>query len=92
MHGLNPIKFVIYRGEILLGRVEFHRELLPTGFDPKDVKGGGLASLDKDERIIEVQGKSEDFGYYDNELIHSAKWPKQLAGYTIREIKGPYEV
>lgn len=92
MHVSDPLKFVIYRGELLLGRVRFHRDLLPDGYDPQDVKGGGLASLDNDKKIIEVRGKSEDFGYYDNELIHTVRLPKQLTAYTITEIKGPYEV
>ena len=85
MHELRPIKFIIYQGELLIARVDFHRELLPEEYSKGDVKGGGFAIVNSEERTLEVSGKSEEFGYYDQDLINSVKLPKRLSGFSIIE-------
>lgn len=92
MHELDPIKFILYKGEFLIARVRFHKDMLPEGYDKSDVAGGGFAEMDNDNKVIKVRGKSEDFGYYDNVLIHTCKMPDRLKEYTIEEIKEPDEL
>lgn len=69
MHEMPPQKFVIYDGKLLLGRINFHKDLLPEGYDKSLVKGGGLFDYDLDAEIIYFYGESHDFGPFDAELV-----------------------
>lgn len=54
-------KFVIDgQGRLIMGRVEFHFELL-GGFGKK-CYGGGLYEVDEDEKVVYLSGSSSDFG------------------------------
>jgi len=76
-------KFILYDGEIRLGRVSLHKELLPDGHDLTKVKGGGWFEIDTESKRLILSGKSFDFGPYDQEAAATAKLPKRLEGYEL---------
>jgi len=51
-------KFMIYGDKILIGRVRYHKELLPVDIDYSIVHGGGEFRLDKEAKEIVVWGSS----------------------------------
>jgi hypothetical protein len=55
-------KFLIYDNEILIGRVGFHRELLPLNFKMELIYGGGSWELNHDEKTVKLHGFSQEFG------------------------------
>ncbi len=59
-----PAKFLIYDTEILIGRVGFHRDLLPPNFNMELIYGGGLFTIDNDKKTIVLYGESEQFGVF----------------------------
>ena len=65
-------KFIIYKGEIRLGLVIFHKDLLPESYDKSLVAGGGTFVIDKENESITFSGKSYDFGKFDEELVLTA--------------------
>jgi len=54
-------KFVINDGDLILGQVEFHEELVKDRDRSKTV-GGGRWHFDKDNNTIYFYGDSTDFG------------------------------
>lgn len=52
-------KFIINNGNLVLGNVEFHRELAR---DHKTTKGGGWYHLDKEAKKLYLYSESMDFG------------------------------
>lgn len=78
-------KFVIYKNEIRLGRVEFHRELLPDGYNRVDVYGGGIFIIDTETKTVYLSGSSMDFGHFDRSKIEGATITNpHLQGYKIQ--------
>lgn len=54
-------KFIIdSNGELILGNVDFHFELLPKGH--VGCYGGGLWRIDEENKILLLSGKSIDYG------------------------------
>ena len=64
-------KFMIYDTEIILGKVEFHQDLLPDKFDMSKVYGGGMFTIDNENKKITLYGKSEKFGRFCPERANS---------------------
>lgn len=53
-------KFIIdSNGELILGNVDFHFELLPKGH--VGCYGGGLWRIDEENKILLLSGKSIDY-------------------------------
>lgn len=64
-------KFIVENGDIIIGKVEFHKELVT---DKSKVRGGGLFQLSDDKKTILFFGKSFDFGEpHEEELIEAVK-------------------
>jgi hypothetical protein len=55
-------KFLIYDNEILIGKVGFHRELLPPNFKMELIFGGGSWEINHEEKTINLNGYSQEFG------------------------------
>jgi hypothetical protein len=67
------------RYDFRIGNVEFHRELAEREIE--NVIGGGHWHLDKENKILYLYGKSEDFGRISIEQLRDAK---QNAFYSPR--------
>jgi hypothetical protein len=78
-----PNKFLIYDNEILLGRVEYHKHLLPDNFDMSLIYGGGRFILNYEDRTISLYGESFDFGKFDRELVFQCNLPDKLKDFKI---------
>lgn len=69
-------KFVINNGDLILGQVEYHKELL-KGREIKKTSGGGFWHVDDtrnyfNERTIIFYGTSVDFGSVTREQFNSS--------------------
>lgn len=62
-------KFVINNGNIIFGHVEFHSDLLR---DHKETVGGGWWYLDRENKIMYLYGKSQDYGAVTEEQAKEA--------------------
>jgi len=76
-------KFMIYGDKILIGRVRYHKELLPVDIDYSIVHGGGEFRLNKEAKEIVIWGSSFDFGDFNRELALTADLPKKFEGYRV---------
>lgn len=52
-------KFIIENDNLIIGEVEFHRDLATN---TKDVKGGGWYEFNEETKMFVLYGKSFDFG------------------------------
>ena len=83
-------KFTIYDNEVLIGVVNYHKDLLPKGYDPDKVAGGGMWDSLPEKKEITFFGQSFDFGPFDREALKrgdykfSELWQKKLDGWEIR--------
>jgi hypothetical protein len=64
-------KFMIYDNVIIVGKVEFHQDLLPKDFDMSKVYGGGMFDILNENKKIILYGKSEKFGRFCQERANS---------------------
>lgn len=80
---MKPSKFIIYGNEILLGRVNFHKDLLPEGYNIGIVRGGGLFILNHEDRTIKLYGESFDFGPFNPDVIPNCFLPNKLKDYKV---------
>lgn len=70
-------KWIINRNEddsrydFRLGHVDFHKDLAENQID--NIIGGGYWHLDKENNILYLYGKSEDFGRVSIEQLRNAK-------------------
>ena len=81
-----PLKFIIYDDELLLGRVKFHRNLLPDDFDHRLVYGGGMFELDHENKTVNLFGRSHDFGRFIEARLVGIKPIRGLDGYDVRVV------
>jgi len=81
---MKPQKFIIYGNEILLGRVSYHKELLPDKPNYRLIFGGGLFKIDHEEKTITLYGESMDFGKYCQEKLKECSFPSNLKDYSVR--------
>ena len=58
---LNP-KFIIEGDKLVLGKVVFHKHLVTTKGEHKNIKGGGWFRYDFDNDAFILSGQSVDFG------------------------------
>lgn len=61
---MKPSKFVIYEGKIILGRVDYHKDLLPPNYDVTKIDGGGVFTYCRENKVIVLSGSSHDFGRF----------------------------
>ena len=64
----NP-KWIIEDGELIIGKVAFHKDL---ALDKTKVKGGGWFSFDSKKNTFYLYASSEDFGYAKLEDVKNA--------------------
>ena len=64
---MKPQKFVLYCDKIILGRVSYHKELIPDKPDYSQICGGGMFEIDNDKKSITLYGYSSDFGRFNVE-------------------------
>ncbi len=76
-------KFIIYGDDILMGRVAYHRSLLPDHIDYRLVRGGGLFRISMADKSILFYGESVDFGQFFPTDLFKHKLPRAFEGYTI---------
>lgn len=55
-------KFIINDDDLIIGNVEFHKELLCKTRERNKTVGGGKWNFDREKNIIYFWGKSTDFG------------------------------
>lgn len=67
MYEDRKMKFVIYDGEIHMGKVFFHKDLLPDDYEKSKVFGGGIFEI-RDDTLI-FKGESHDFGKFNEEMV-----------------------
>lgn len=85
-------KFIITNdGTLVFGDVDLHRDLIPHGEDT--CHGGGLWRIDNQRGIIELSGRSFDFGAPEFSYFKRVERPEVLEqlGYPIfyrREFAG----
>lgn len=79
-------KFIIYNNQIILGRVRFHKDLLPDDYDYALTKGGGQFEIDFDNKILKVFDKSFDFGKFDKDIRSFSFKQKKFENFTIEII------
>lgn len=78
-------KFVIDgQGRLIMGRVEFHFELL-GGFG-KPCYGGGLYEVDEEEKVVYLSGSSCDFG--SPRFEHLKELPEEYYPYYAFKYNG----
>lgn len=65
-------KFIINDNEIILGDVEFHKELIVDQQKHKQTIGGGRWFWDEDGKIVYFYSSSTDFGQVTKEQFESA--------------------
>lgn len=75
-------KYIIYDNELIIGRVTYHKELLPDDFDKRKVLGGGSWRNDKVKKIVCFFGESYDFGEATVENFQKALSNSFLCGYS----------
>lgn len=83
-------KFVLYDRKVLIGRVYYHRDLLPPDFDMRLVYGGGFWEINREEKLVTFYGKSEEFGRFGEEALLSFEFPASLREFT-RTIRKDYD-
>ena len=64
-------KFIVYDNKIIIGKVRFHKELLPDDFKYELISGGGEFEIDKEKKIFFIveDSKSFDFGKYPDSIL-----------------------
>jgi hypothetical protein len=62
-------KFIINNGNLVMGHVDFHKELVK---DHSTTKGGGWWEYDKEENIMYLYSRSIDFGQAKREDVIQA--------------------
>jgi len=76
-------KFIIYKDELIIGRVEFHHELVPDNIiDDSKIKGGGFFMINREEKTVMFYGVSTAFGPFCRETLRECELPEKLSGYT----------
>lgn len=75
-------KWIINDGDLILGRVELHEELVGSREKGKTV-GGGRWHYDRDNNIIYFYGASIDFGQVTEEQFNEAWKQPSVEGATI---------
>ena len=89
---MKPQKFMIYDGLIYLGRVNFHKELLPERPDYTRIFGGGMFEIDRENQTIRMYGYSSDFGSFCPQ--RAAELPfddSRLQGFVREVLPTPYD-
>jgi hypothetical protein len=59
-------KFIVEDNHLVIGKCTFHKQLAEN---TADVKGGGLWKWDKEKKVFNLYGSSDDFGYASPEDI-----------------------
>ena len=80
---MKPKKFLIYGNELLLGRVNLHKHLLPDNADYSKIWGGGMFEVDRENKVLKLYGESMDFGRFSEEKLHNIILPSYLNDYVI---------
>ena len=77
-------KFIVYDNKIIVGRVRFHKELLPNNHDRELINGGGLFEIDQENKffIIIESSKSFDFGKYPETILNLDFENEKLNSFT----------
>jgi hypothetical protein len=83
-------KFIVIDGEIRIGKVSFHRDLLKTSDDRNLVRGGGEWSMSSKKKTLYVWGRSHQFGGFNPDTVVHAKLPAALAEYVVAVVGGKY--
>lgn len=65
-------KFIVYDNKIIVGKVRFHKELLPDNHNPELINGGGLFEIDPKQEFFFIleDSKSFDFGKYPDSILN----------------------
>lgn len=78
-------KFVVADGHFkMASAIDFHRELVT---DHKTCRGGGRWEIDKENKVLYLWGKSEDFGAISRDEITrylSEAFLPRISGYAVR--------
>lgn len=80
-------KFIINNGELILGDVKFHCDLIPYNSINNDVVGGGFWEITGD--VIRFYGCSTEFGCTNIEEFENSHKPPSIDHLTA--IFVPYE-
>ena len=86
-------KFVIHNGVLIMGQVEFHKDLVKN-MDKTKVIGGGKWHCDNENNTIYFYGESNQFGQvtkeeFDNAFKHSSVLKRKLVftnDYNLKNI------
>ena len=78
------LKYIINNGEIIMGNVEFHRELHGSHKDKSKTIGGGKLYWDKEVKKVYFYGVSLDFGAVTKDQFIEA-WGISLIPPSIKE-------
>lgn len=77
-------KFIITKqGDLILGDVCYHRDLLPS--NQYSCYGGGFWEVDNEKRVLYLSGSSSDFGYPNFDYLVNI--PTEYDNYKIFYMK-----
>ncbi len=69
--------------ELLLGSVEWHKDLIKDKEKPFTVYGGGLYRIDKHKNVLYLFGQSGDFGKVEIEWLLEAIKESPYKNFTV---------
>jgi len=75
-------KFVINDGDLIIGHVELHEDLV-KGMDRNKTIGGGYWYFDREKNIVYFYGKSLDFGTVSEDELRAAFKQSSIEDATI---------